>query len=122
MIRIVYSPTFTPFWLSIESCLTATPPLSLISWSWVEALLRGGLVSEEVLAPWLGLPTIMLADTEPDLHTRYQRPGFNCLLKLLMRQLDLDKEFPLFMALKVVNGIISIIATFLCSPFYILCY
>ena len=78
---LLKSPTFTPFWLSIDSCLTATPPLSLISWSWVEALLRGGLVSEEVLAPWLGLPTIMLADTDPDLTHQISETWLHLLVK-----------------------------------------
>lgn len=49
--------------VSIESCLTATAPLSLTSWSWVEALLRGGLARE------LELET-MLPDTELDLDTK----------------------------------------------------
>ena len=48
--------------VSIESCLTATAPLSLTSCSWVEALLRGGLARE------LELET-MLPDTELDLDT-----------------------------------------------------
>ena len=63
--------TFTVLWLSIDNCLTATPPLSLMSWSWVEALLSGGLVieSEELLAPWLALPTNNPVDTELDLAT-----------------------------------------------------
>ena len=61
----------TELWFSIDNCLTATPPLSLISCSWVEALLRGGLVieREEVLAPWLALPTNRPVDTELDLET-----------------------------------------------------
>ena len=59
----------------MESCLTATAPLSLINWSWVEALLRGGLAvamlmeveeDREVVVPWLVLPT-MAPDTELDL-------------------------------------------------------
>ena len=59
----------TELWFSIDNCLTATPPLSLISCSWVEALLRGGLDREEVLAPWLALPTNRPVDTELDLKT-----------------------------------------------------
>ena len=59
----------------MDNCLTATVPLSLISWSWVEALLRGGLAvamlmeveeDREVVVPWLVLPT-MAPDTELDL-------------------------------------------------------
>ena len=59
----------------MDNCLTATVPLSLISWSCVEALLRGGLAvamlmeveeDREVVVPWLVLPT-MAPDTELDL-------------------------------------------------------